>query len=470
MMIFIGLCTATLLPAQSLDLDSFNTTNKIRYLQRDSSVITDLHRARVLADQAKEAEQLLLARKNLGGYYTLFQKFDSAKFHLDAGMKIELKDSMIASRASLYINSGILAWEMGFKTTAYQHYLNSMYICEYLGDSLKKAKVLLNLASIDNAFDRFELAIKRLEQAIRLGGPSTNWYTSALNNLGAIYYTHGDTAQAEEYYFTSIETARANNDYVILSRSLANLGRLELEAKNYQEAERLINEALKLSKDNHFGESVVDCHSKLGDLYRAQSQYSKAIEQYDKALNHHSWNTKDADALYTMHHLAFSLKENRRFDEAFDYLNEWFRLNDSLRNSDQLHRIEDLEQQHEETIALMERKRLEEERLRIATERSRRRNSLQYSGILMVLMAFMTVLLFSGKFKLPMNVVEGGIFFTLLILFEFLLVLLDPFIAKYAGGEPAYSLLINSGLALLILLFHGFFEKLLKKRLQKTRD
>jgi hypothetical protein len=88
----------------------------------------------------------------------------------------------------------------------------------------------------------------------------------------------------------------------------------------------------------------------------------------------------------------------------------------------------------------------------------------------MVIMAFMTVLLFSGKFKLPMNVVEGGIFFTLLILFEFLLVLFDPFIAKYAGGEPAYSLLINSGLALLILPFHGFFEKLLKKRLQKTRD
>ena len=467
MMIFIGLCTSTLLPAQSLDLDSFNTANKIRIGQLDSSVITDLHRARVLADQAKEAEQLLLARKNLGGFYIIFQRLDSAKFHLDAGMKIELRDSLIASRASLFINSGVLAYQMGFKTTSYQHYLKSMHICEYLGDSLKKAKVLLNLANIDHEFDRFELAIQRLEQAIHLAGPQVSWYQVALSNLGAYYYEHGDTAQAEEYYFTSIETARANNDFVILSQSLVNLGHLELEAKNYQEAERLINEALKLSEDNHFGERVVDCHSKLGDLYRAQSQHSKAIEQYDKALNHHRWNTKDA--LNTMHHLAFSLKENRRFDEAFDYLNEWFRISDSLRNSDQLHRIEDLEQQHEETIALMERKRLEEERLRIATERSRRRNSLQYSGILIFIIGILTLLLFSGKLTLPTRMVEGGVIFAPLIVFEFLMVLCDPYIEKYTGGEPAYSLLINAGLALLILPLHGLLERKLNQRLEEQR-
>ena len=218
MMMIIGLCTSTLLSAQSLDLDSFNTANKIRIGQLDSSVITDLHRARVLAAQAEEAEQLLLARKNLGGFYIIFQRLDSANFHLDAGMKIELKDSLIASRASLFINSGVLAYQMGFKTTSYQHYLNSMHICEYLGDSLKKAKVLLNLANIDHEFDRFELAIQRLEQAIHLAGPDVGWYAVALSNLGAGYYEHGDTTQAEEYYFASIETARANNDYEVMSQ------------------------------------------------------------------------------------------------------------------------------------------------------------------------------------------------------------------------------------------------------------
>ena len=80
LMMIIGLCTSTLLSAQSLDLDSFNTANKIRIGQLDSSVITDLHRARVLAAEAEEAEQLLLARKNLGGFYIIFQGWTRRNF------------------------------------------------------------------------------------------------------------------------------------------------------------------------------------------------------------------------------------------------------------------------------------------------------------------------------------------------------------------------------------------------------
>lgn len=466
-MIIIGFCTSTLLPAQSLNMDSFNTANKIRIGQLDSSVITDLHRARVLAAHSEEAEQLLLARKNLGGFYIQFQKFDSAKFHLDAGMKIELKDSLVASRASLYINSGVCAERMGYLTSAYQYHLNAMYICEFLGDSLKKAKVLLNLANIDHEFERFNLAIKRLEQAIRLGGSSIYWYATALGNLGACHYENGDTAQAEENYFASIETARANNNYVILSRSLVNLGYLELEAKNYAEAERLINEALKLSKDNYFGERVVDCHSKLGDLYREKSQHNKAIEQYKMALNHVDRNTEDELSIWQ--NLALSLKAKGRFEEAYYFLDLCFGVSDSLEGRDQLFRIADLERQHEETIALMERKRLEEERLRIATEKSRRRNTLQYSGMLIFIIGILTLLLFSGKLTLPTRMVEGGVIFAPLIVFEFLMVLFDPYIEKYTGGEPAYSLLINAGLALLILPLHGLLERELNERLEEQR-
>ena len=463
--LLIGLFTSTLLAAQSLDLDSFNLANKVRIGQLDSSVITDLHRARVLATGAKEAEQLLIALKNLGGFYIIFERSDSAKFHLDAGMKVELRDSLTASRASLFINAGVLAYQMGFKTTAYQHYLNSMHICEYLGDSLKKAKVLLNLANIDHEFERFGLAIEHLQQAIRLAGSDIAWYQAALSNLGAYYYEYGDTAQAEEYYLASIATARANNDYIILSQSLVNLGHLELEAKNYQEAERLIHQALKLSEDNHYGERVAACHSKLGDLYREQYRHSEAIDQYQKALKHHRWNTKDA--LATMQHLAFSLKSAGRIEEAYDYLNLSFMVSDSLQKSDQLYRITDLERQHQETIDLMEHRRLEEKRLHIATEQSRRRNSLQYSGILIFIIGILILLLFSGKLTLPAGIVEGGVIFLPLIVFEFLMVLCDPWIEKYAGGEPAYSLLINAGLALLILPLHGLLERKLNERFKE---
>ena len=168
-----------------------------------------------------------------------------------------------------------------------------------------------------------------------------------------------------------------------------------------------------------------------------------------------------------MQHLAFSLKSAGRIEEAYDYLNLSFMVSDSLQKSDQLYRITDLERQHQETIDLMEHRRLEEKRLHIATEQSRRRNSLQYSGILIFIIGILILLLFSGKLTLPAGIVEGGVIFLPLIVFEFLMVLCDPWIEKYAGGEPAYSLLINAGLALLILPLHGLLERKLNERFKE---
>ena len=54
-----------------------------------------------------------------------------------------------------------------------------------------------------------------------------------------------------------------------------------------------------------------------------------------------------------------------------------------------------------------------------------------------------------------------------LILFEFLLVLADPYIDKWSGGAPGIKLLFNAGIAALIFPAHAFFETKLKGRLVK---
>ena len=70
-----------------------------------------------------------------------------------------------------------------------------------------------------------------------------------------------------------------------------------------------------------------------------------------------------------------------------------------------------------------------------------------------------------GRVNIPTRVAEGLIFFTFLLFFEFLLVLLDPQIETYSGGEPAYKLLFNAVLAGLIFPLHSFFESKLKNRI-----
>ena len=314
---------------------------------------------------------------------------------------------------------------------ALERYQEALAIEEEIGDPAGIAAKLGNIGNVHHAQGALDSALEAHSRALEINREigSSSGIADNLNNLGIVYEELGDHQKALDNYLEALSIEEQVGDLKAMSIKLGNIGALFTKLENYREAKRYLDSALTIS--HAIGTNHVDwIYEELSVMFEDQQDYKLALENFRRSTH---WR-------------------------------------DTLFNEEKTKEIGSLEARHEIEMEAMERRRQEEEEQRLLKEAQDRRNALQYSGILMVLMAFMTVLLFSGKFKLPMNVVEGGIFFTLLILFEFLLVLFDPFIAKYAGGEPAYSLLINSGLALLILPFHGFFEKLLKKRLQKTRD
>jgi len=108
------------------------------------------------------------------------------------------------------------------------------------------------------------------------------------------------------------------------------------------------------------------------------------------------------------------------------------------------------------------------EQLRIINEQLARRNNLHYSGIVIGIIFLSLLIGVLGFVRVRPKVAEGIIFIAFLILFEFLIVLMDPYIERWTGGAPGYKLLINAGLAGLIFPLHQFFEGRLKKRLIKT--
>ena len=120
-------------------------------------------------------------------------------------------------------------------------------------------------------------------------------------------------------------------------------------------------------------------------------------------------------------------------------------------------------------MAEVERKRTEQEQARILEEQTQRRYWLQYSGILIFIIAVFAILLFSGRLNIPLRLAKGGLFFTFLLVFEFVLVLIDPYIEQWTGGEPAYMLMVNIALAGLFLPLHNYAVRKLEQRLFKTR-
>ncbi len=149
-----------------------------------------------------------------------------------------------------------------------------------------------------------------------------------------------------------------------------------------------------------------------------------------------------------------------------EHYKQYSTLKDSVFNEEKSKDIGKLEAKHEFEMVEMERKRIEEEQARILSEKINRRNLLQYSGALIFIVCLLIAITFSGKLNIPVRFVEGIIFFTFLLLFEFILVYLDHFIENLTGGEPAYKLLINAGLAALFFPLHSLAETKMKQRLK----
>jgi len=107
---------------------------------------------------------------------------------------------------------------------------------------------------------------------------------------------------------------------------------------------------------------------------------------------------------------------------------------------------------------------------RTIAEQTSTRDNLQYSVVSICLLVLGAVLsLALGRFAVPPHIAKRLIFISFLILFEFLLVVADPYIENCSGVAPGMKLLFNAVIAPLIFPAHGFFESKMKERLVKKQ-
>ena len=111
-------------------------------------------------------------------------------------------------------------------------------------------------------------------------------------------------------------------------------------------------------------------------------------------------------------------------------------------------------------------KELEKQKQRQEAEQNKidERNFLQYSVAFIFIIFLFLIFNFSGKLNFNIIITKAGVFLAILLLFEFILVYMDPFIEEVTGGAPAYKLMINASLAALIFPLHNLFEKRMIKK------
>ena len=291
-----------------------------------------------------------------------------------------------------------------------------------------------------------------------------------LNNIGIAYFSQGNLAKALECYQKSLKIQEQIGDQLGVAISLNNIGNLYIQEKKYTQAAENLKRSLSISQQIGDQEGVGESRINLAKVSLETSQPTVAREYAQSGLalaleiGHRKLAQQGAQALYR----ADSALGN--WKGAFEAHRLFKIYSDSLKNDDQSKELGRLESKYEFEKAAEEEKRQAEEEARLEAERTERRNSLQHLSIFAALIALFGALVFLGRFRVPVRVMDVALFAGLLILFEFLLVLFDPVVDDLSEGVPFYKLAFNTGIAVVLAPLHHFSIRALRRRLVKKED
>ncbi len=316
-------------------------------------------------------------------------------------------------------NIGVAYMEQGNYRKALEYYFKALKIDIELGN---KNGIAINLGNIGNVYkEQGDSAVA----ASRIGWDLAiaDKYPKALALPAEAHY-----AKALEYYFKALKIDEELDKKSGIAANLGNVGALYTAMGEFEKAEITLQKALTLSKEIGAKEYLKDQYNYLSNLYDTIAKSAKAFEAYK---------------LYIIYR-------------------------DSIANEENIKAQTRTEMKYEYEKAELLKEQEEKEGSRLLQEARSRRDNLQYSVVLICLLVIGVVVAMLGRLSLPIKMAEGIIFFSFLILFEFILVLADPYIDQWSGGAPGFKLLFNAGIAAMIFPLHAFFESIMKGRLVKN--
>lgn len=265
--------------------------------------------------------------------------------------------------------------------------------------------------------------------------------TESYNNIGTIHLQQGNIPLALEHYQQSLrlqkEIGNKRRDGIFVN----NIGIIYFERQQPDSALYYCHLSLEVAEELEFPELIFNASNSLYQIYK------------------HLGNSPNIPKQKREQYLLQSLEHHKVY----------FAMQDSLHNEKQSEELGKLRGKYEFESAMKEKERQQQKQKRIEKEQTAHRHNLQYTGSFIFIIVVMLFVAFSGWLRILAKLGEALLFFTLMLFFEFVLIITEPTIDRWTGGEPILKLMINSTFAFAITQLHGYLEPVLKTRLFAVR-
>ncbi len=185
--------------------------------------------------------------------------------------------------------------------------------------------------------EAFEILKEDYEEALKSGKEDFQ-LANSINNLGEFYRRINRLNDAESFFLKAIEISTKISETVIESAAKNNLGVVYTAQKKYDEALKVLDEAL-LKRRKLYGEESTEVAITLDNIglaYASKKNYPKAEEFTKKALAifEKKGGIANIDTIIATNNLAAFYKEQGKTDEAINLYQRQFDLTEKEFGSD----------------------------------------------------------------------------------------------------------------------------------------
>ncbi|MDA3843923.1 MAG: tetratricopeptide repeat protein [Candidatus Kapabacteria bacterium] len=420
-----------LLTELSFKLYSSDPDKGIEYAEEGLVRAKDLH----------SDKDLSLILRSLGTNYWSKGIYDKAlEFYfkaLELNEKIGDKDGIARSLG----NCGMIYSNQGNNIKALEFYEKALKINNEIGNKERGYGIYTNMGVIYKNLENFQEALTYFNKGLKICYETSNkkGLATSLYNVGGIYQELAEFDKALEFYEKSRKISEEIGDSRLILQHIFNLALFYFEqgkikdsvsstisaSKHYKKALNYALQTVRLSVENNISSVMGDAYQTISEVYEKMGDYKKSLVHFKK-----------------------------------------FKAINDIRNSKEVNqKISNLSRRYQN----QQQKREAEKVAEIKKGETEYRNTLQYSGIFLLVLALFVVLFFMNKLNFTQATMDALMFLTFLLFYEFILVMTEPFVDEFTNNIPVFKLGINLSIALLFIPFHSF-EKKLRTRIHVKPD
>jgi serine phosphatase RsbU (regulator of sigma subunit)/Tfp pilus assembly protein PilF len=166
------------------------------------------------------------------------------------------------------------------------------------------------------------------------------------NNLGIVAVDMGNYNEALEYYQLSIRIKDSLGDALGIANGNNNIGIVYENLQRPDDARAAYEKALQIFKQEGDKRGVVVGLNNIANIYQSQKDFRKALPLAQEALTLGK-EIEDVEDLKTTYEiLAVCSYHNGDYKQAYDHLQNYLKINDSLLNADNYKAVQEMEKKY----------------------------------------------------------------------------------------------------------------------------